>query len=169
VDDCYEFLLSIWTSRRRSATDLSILFGVTQRVARSADTFPMTNCGGVLKILIVWPSPHSRNPLQVQRIMHSLASGITHLLQAVPYYLSHNFKGPHIERLADTSRLNHCSLVTLCLRTSRISQKSMFMSSIWFTRWPRGLRRGSAAIRLMGLRAGIPPAIWMPVSRDCCV
>ena len=32
--------------------------------------------------------------------------------------------------------------------------------------WPRGLRRGSAAARLLGLRVRIPPGAWMFV---CCV
>jgi hypothetical protein len=29
--------------------------------------------------------------------------------------------------------------------------------------WPRGLRHGSAAARLLGLRVRIPPEAWMPV------
>ena len=33
----------------------------------------------------------------------------------------------------------------------------------------RGLRRGSAAARLMGLRVRIPPGAWMSVSFECCV
>jgi hypothetical protein len=35
--------------------------------------------------------------------------------------------------------------------------------------WPRDLRRRSAAPRLLGLWVRIPPAAWMPVSRECCV
>jgi hypothetical protein len=31
---------------------------------------------------------------------------------------------------------------------------------------PRGLRRGSAAVRLLGLQVRIPPGAWMSV---CCV
>jgi hypothetical protein len=34
---------------------------------------------------------------------------------------------------------------------------------------PRGLRRGSAAARLLRLRVRIPPGAWMPVSFECCV
>ena len=35
--------------------------------------------------------------------------------------------------------------------------------------WPRGLRRGSAAARLLGLWVGIPPGAWMcVVSVVCC-
>ena len=33
---------------------------------------------------------------------------------------------------------------------------------------PRGLRRGSAAHRLLGLRVRIPPWAWMSVSCECC-
>ena len=34
---------------------------------------------------------------------------------------------------------------------------------------PRCLRRGSAAVRMLGLRVRIPPVVWMSVSRKCCV
>jgi len=37
------------------------------------------------------------------------------------------------------------------------------------SRWPRGLRRGSAAARLLGLRVRIPSAAWMSVCCECCV
>ena len=38
------------------------------------------------------------------------------------------------------------------------------------TQWPRGLRRWSAAARLLGLRVRIPPqGAWMSVSCECCV
>jgi hypothetical protein len=37
------------------------------------------------------------------------------------------------------------------------------------TQWPRGLRRGSAAGRLLGFRVRIPPMVWMFVSCECCV
>jgi hypothetical protein len=37
------------------------------------------------------------------------------------------------------------------------------------SQWPRGLRRGSAAARLLGLWFRIPPGAWMSVSCECCV
>jgi hypothetical protein len=37
------------------------------------------------------------------------------------------------------------------------------------SQWPRGLRRGSAPDRLLGLRVRIPPVTWMSVSCECCV
>jgi hypothetical protein len=35
--------------------------------------------------------------------------------------------------------------------------------------WPHGLRRGSAAVRLLGFRVQIPPGPWKSVSCECCV
>ena len=37
------------------------------------------------------------------------------------------------------------------------------------TQWPRGLRRGSAAARLLGLWVRIPLGAWMCVCCECCV
>jgi hypothetical protein len=37
------------------------------------------------------------------------------------------------------------------------------------SQWPRGLRRGSAVARLLGLRVRIPPGAWMSVSCEYCV
>ena len=37
------------------------------------------------------------------------------------------------------------------------------------SRWPRGIRRGSTATRLLGLRVRIPPGAWMSVCCECCV
>jgi len=36
-------------------------------------------------------------------------------------------------------------------------------------RWPRGIRRGSAAARLLGLGVRIPPGSWISFSCECCV
>jgi hypothetical protein len=35
--------------------------------------------------------------------------------------------------------------------------------------WQRGLRRGSAAVRLLGLRVRIPLGAWISVCYECCV
>jgi hypothetical protein len=37
------------------------------------------------------------------------------------------------------------------------------------SQWPRGLGRGSAAARLLGLWVRIPSEAWMSVSCECCV
>ena len=37
------------------------------------------------------------------------------------------------------------------------------------SQWPRGLRRGSAAARLLRLWVRIPPGAWMSVCCECCV
>ena len=43
------------------------------------------------------------------------------------------------------------------------------ISALCRSRWPRGLRRGSAAARLLGMRVRIPPGAWMSVvSVVCC-
>jgi hypothetical protein len=46
------------------------------------------------------------------------------------------------------------------------------MGSLMLTcrsQWPRSLRRGSAAVRLLGLRVRLPLRAWMSVSCECCV
>jgi hypothetical protein len=56
----------------------------------------------------------------------------------------------------------------LVLRFSPVSSIPL----MFYTRrsqWPRGLRRGSAAVRLLGLWIRIPPGAWMSVSFECCV
>ena len=37
------------------------------------------------------------------------------------------------------------------------------------SQWPRGLRRGSATARLLGLRVRIPSGTWTSVTCQCCV
>jgi hypothetical protein len=37
------------------------------------------------------------------------------------------------------------------------------------SQWPRGLRRGSSAARLLGLWVRIPLRAWMSVCCECCV
>jgi len=37
------------------------------------------------------------------------------------------------------------------------------------SRWPRGLRRRSAAVRLLGLRVRIPLGAWLSVPSERCV
>jgi len=36
-------------------------------------------------------------------------------------------------------------------------------------RWPRGLRRGYAVARLLGLRVQIPKGAWLSPFCECCV
>jgi hypothetical protein len=37
------------------------------------------------------------------------------------------------------------------------------------SQWPRGLRRGFAAARLLGSRVRIPPGVWLSVCCECCL
>ena len=48
-------------------------------------------------------------------------------------------------------------------------QEEMSLLQYWRSQWPRGLRRGSGAACLVGLRVRIPPEAWMSFSRDCYV
>jgi hypothetical protein len=52
-----------------------------------------------------------------------------------------------------------------CLNTS------FTLSIIWmrWSQWPRGLRRRSAAARLLRLWVWIPPEAWMSPCCECCV
>jgi len=43
------------------------------------------------------------------------------------------------------------------------------MHNICRSRWPRGLRRCSAAARLLRWWVWIPPGAWMSVRSECCV
>ena len=40
---------------------------------------------------------------------------------------------------------------------------------LWWSQWPRGLKRGPAASRLLELRIRIPPGAWMSVCCECFV
>jgi hypothetical protein len=55
---------------------------------------------------------------------------------------------------------SHFLLLFKVLCTFKIQRRSQ---------WPRGLRRGSAAIRLLALRVRIPLGAWVSVSCECCV
>ena len=48
----------------------------------------------------------------------------------------------------------------------KLTGNKLLLSWSW---WPRGLRYGTAAARLLGLRVRIPPGTWMFVSCECCV
>jgi hypothetical protein len=45
----------------------------------------------------------------------------------------------------------------------------LLLLSLSRSQWERGLRRGSSAVRWLGLRVRIPPGSWMSVSCECCV
>jgi hypothetical protein len=61
--------------------------------------------------------------------------------------------------------------VWVCIKTFKAATNDITRPTTLKRRshWPRGLRRGSAAARLLGLQVRIPPGIWMFVSRECCV
>ena len=54
-------------------------------------------------------------------------------------------------------------------RTSYLKQ---YCGSKWLfsrSQWQRGVRRGSAAVYLQGMRVRIPSGTWMSLSGKCCV
>jgi hypothetical protein len=59
------------------------------------------------------------------------------------------------------------------IRTSLFRFKSHRNNTLYIitrqSHWPRGLRRGSAAARLLGFWVRIPLDAWMSVYCDCCV
>jgi hypothetical protein len=66
----------------------------------------------------------------------------------------------------------HISLIHL---TSTSPVPLILSSEMWYipiasrSHWSRGLRRGTAAARTLGLRVRIPPGTWISVSCKCCV
>jgi hypothetical protein len=51
----------------------------------------------------------------------------------------------------------------------RILDFYSFLSFRVRSQWPRGLRRGSAAVRFLRLWVRIPPRAWISVCCECCV
>jgi hypothetical protein len=58
-----------------------------------------------------------------------------------------------------------------CWITKATDKHSEYLIFIAFpqSQWPSGLRRGSAADRLLGLQVRFPPRAWMFVCCKCCV
>jgi hypothetical protein len=75
------------------------------------------------------------------------------------------------------SRCNHIVLLQLPEQIfTHIYNKKMLhyyfkdiISKFSLSQWPRGLRRGSAAIRLLRPWVRIPPGAWMFFCWECCV
>ena len=66
--------------------------------------------------------------------------------------------------------------VSPCLRievlkctTDEISRNYLALTRVRCSRWPRDLKRGSAAAPLLGLRVRIPLRAWLSVSCECYV
>jgi hypothetical protein len=73
-----------------------------------------------------------------------------------------------------TSCLSKVRFIIRPLTGSRLPHDFSFYYVIWGhyarscrSQWPRGLRRLSAAARLLGLWVRIPPGVWMSVSHGC--
>ena len=70
-------------------------------------------------------------------------------------------------KLRDMPFQNTALLVFVSVRAGHLAVFMSVISGVSRSRWPRGLRRGSAAARLLGVRVRIPPGVWM--CRECCV
>jgi len=76
-------------------------------------------------------------------------------------------------------------MVSICTayfntKISALRSQSTFLGYVWITeqtvvtflslcQWPRGLRRGSVAARLLGLYVRFPPRAFMSFCCECCV
>jgi hypothetical protein len=75
--------------------------------------------------------------------------------------------------------LRDCSVSTFSVSGESISESRplLYFVRCWCfkygitgqSHWPRGLRRRSAAARLLRSRVRIPPGAWMSVCCECCV
>jgi hypothetical protein len=77
--------------------------------------------------------------------------------------------GPHINfiRSIIIIRIHTIILPTSVHKYVHIRCMHNELVLIYVYQWPRGLRRGSVAVRLLGLRIRIPPWSWMSVSCEC--
>jgi hypothetical protein len=73
---------------------------------------------------------------------------------------------------ASAGDIKACSLnqfLTCSQLDCKCERRFPYSTNIRRSRWPRGLRRGSAAAGLLGLKVRIPPGAWMSVCCECCV
>ena len=64
---------------------------------------------------------------------------------------------------------NKCAYVNIILHDNYVRRELCCQYYICGrSQWPRGLRRRSAASRLLGLRVRIPSGTWISVSCECC-
>ena len=88
----------------------------------------------------------------------------------------------YVKELKSPGALLICCRPTVCLVGVKDGKKKVLLSTGKVTRiktrcnkansrsqWPRNLRRGSAATRLLKLWVRIPPGAWLSVSCECCV
>ena len=94
-------------------------------------------------------SPHSPPPKK--KILKQLANVISHI------------QGSHLNKsvmfFPHTCYKSGHPLAALFYNSNSVQGRSQ---------WPRGLRRRSGAVRLLGLRDRIPPGAWMSVCCECC-
>jgi hypothetical protein len=90
--------------------------------------------------------------------------------------LLHNYTSPDLRKNSRISRKasqftgrksesHHVNCFHLAVMFKFVATKPLLRRS----RWPRGLRRGSAATPLLGLQDRIQEGIWLSVSSECCM
>jgi len=82
----------------------------------------------------------------------------------VPEFATRNFKDVIFQK-----KKNPVTLVMRYVRTGRCQFIYRCIYSGRQSQWPRGLRCGSAAARLLKLWARIPPGAWMSVCCEYCL
>jgi hypothetical protein len=141
---------------------LHLLATYRQRGAVSAGYITCTNC---IPLWLYLPAHVSNKSLTV-------ASGILSLRHGVARHIN-------------IQQTVHCLFVCVSvfcydgnrIRNTRVCWPQLLKKSLILSecldydrsRWPRGLRRGSATSRLLWLRVRIPPRAWMSASFDYCV
>jgi len=72
------------------------------------------------------------------------------------------------QRMTNKNIINIQITVQKCM-IKLYSINSEYTNTLCRSQWPRGLRRRSAAVRVLRLWVRIPPGAWMFVCCECCV
>ena len=99
----------------------------------------------------------NRQPRKIIADLHIVAFAFWQLSVSRFVYLSRVIT---INNLRHGRRCRYCRLRLTDFALHIVSGRS------W---WPRDLRHGSAAARLLGMWVRIPPGAWMSVCCECCV
>jgi len=109
------------------------------------------------------PHIHYKVPILLLHLLCSLVflRLAYELLPALHKYFPIPFSHPHISTMGHNIRGG---------RIRKLNKLHVIFIIVSPSEWPRGLRRGSADARLLGLRVRIPPEAWMSVcvSVTCC-
>jgi hypothetical protein len=95
----------------------------------------------------------------------------THVIKAYLCAVIKDQRVGLIRKIWDTTEIiSDCVLQGVWLCSNEPVSTLTYLLSMWYKwrlRWPRGLRRGSAAASLLGLRVRIPLGTWISVYCEC--